>query len=97
MLLLRITRQAAVEYFKFQMALIAARKMFGTFLMTFLVIYFKVVLQIFFRTTMSTVILKSRKDTVGGRSEDLLAQIRKFNSPQFLENSTLQGSNMSCR
>ena len=32
LLKLRITRQAGVEYFKFQMAVTAAKKFFGTFL-----------------------------------------------------------------
>ena len=34
LLLLRITRQAAVEYFKFQKAVTAAKKLFDTFLIT---------------------------------------------------------------
>ena len=58
---LRITREAAVEYFKFQMVMTAAKKVFGTFWIFILKSNHSIFLHLGqFRTTMSTVLLNSK-------------------------------------
>ena len=94
---LLLLRQTAVEYFKFQTAMTAAKMFFDNQGLIILSNHNAFLYLTQFRSTMSTVILKFKMVDKYFISQDHLVQDRKFNSPQFLENNTLQGSHTSCR